>query len=206
MSLLRWLIGGVIGAAIGAAVWAAAAIFGGFEASIIAIGVGFLAGLGVRFSDSESDGFGPGAVAALCAIVGILGAKYGTVQYYIADAMPTAAEMAYSDDDCIGSLAGDLMTDEQWEEYAEVPFDAPLGEQYPADVLAEAQAQWDRGDDAWREEYRTSQEQINAANLEVFEEWMEKEGFLMSFGLLDILFFGAAVVVAFGVGANASED
>ena len=58
------IIGGTIAAIIGAAAWAALAFFGGIEVAYLALGIGFIVGLGVS-AGSKSGGFGAAIVAVV---------------------------------------------------------------------------------------------------------------------------------------------
>lgn len=76
MDQAKWIVGGVVGAGIGAAIWAGIGYATGYEIGWIAWGVGVLAGIGVAAAADGEEGWGPGIVAALCGLVGVLAGKY----------------------------------------------------------------------------------------------------------------------------------
>lgn len=74
MAVLKWLIAGLVGAGIGGAVWVGVGYFMNMEVSYIAIGIGLLAGLGVRrtmASDEVNPAAGIAAVAAALLVVAL---------------------------------------------------------------------------------------------------------------------------------------
>lgn len=68
--------GGAIGAAVGAAVWAGIGIGTEYEIGYVAVLVGFLAGVGVKTLTGGSHGTPLQLAAVLCAVGGLLAAKY----------------------------------------------------------------------------------------------------------------------------------
>jgi hypothetical protein len=75
------LIGGLAGALVGAAVWAAIAVATQFEVGYVAVLVGFLAGVGVRFGARAQRGPLLQGVAVGLALVGLAAAKYMIIAY-----------------------------------------------------------------------------------------------------------------------------
>lgn len=68
--------GGAVGAALGAAVWAGIVVATNFEVGYVAVLVGFLSGMGVKFGAGKGRGQGLQITAALLAVGGLVFAKY----------------------------------------------------------------------------------------------------------------------------------
>jgi len=78
------ITGGVVGAAIGAVLWAAISYWTGYQMGYMAIGVGFLVGIGVRFLGK---GITPvfGVVGALLSLLGCLAGNILTICLFISN-------------------------------------------------------------------------------------------------------------------------
>jgi phosphate/sulfate permease len=74
--MVKGIIGGLIAAVIGAGVWAAIAYFTGYEIGWIAWGIGALVGFVAAKAAGDDAGDGLGIVAAVIAVLAILGGKY----------------------------------------------------------------------------------------------------------------------------------
>lgn len=85
MNLIKCVIGGLIGGVLGTAVWAAIAYFAHAEVGWIAWGIGFVVGFGVRFMSAEEQGFMPGMIAVVIAVVSVLAGKYAAVELAFRD-------------------------------------------------------------------------------------------------------------------------
>ena len=79
MNAIKWLISGFIGGLVGAVAWALIYHFANFELGIIAWGVGALAGVGVRATAGDSEGFAPGAIAVIAALLALGVGKVGGI-------------------------------------------------------------------------------------------------------------------------------
>jgi len=76
-------IAGAVGAMVGAGIWAAIAIATDFEVGYVAVLVGFLAGLGVRWGAGGQGSAGLQVLAAILAFAGMLAAKYFIFAYVV---------------------------------------------------------------------------------------------------------------------------
>lgn len=74
---------GAAGAAIGAAVWAAIVVLTNFEVGYVAVGVGFLAGVGVKFGAGKARNQMLQVAAALLAVGGLVLAKYFIFAHFV---------------------------------------------------------------------------------------------------------------------------
>ncbi|MEX2093712.1 MAG: hypothetical protein WD971_13595 [Pirellulales bacterium] len=86
-SLLRGTFFSFLGAMLGAFVWAMLAYFTMYEFSIVAWGLGGLAGLGMALGHEADDGTFAGIIAAFMSLVGIVAAKIFIVIIFVAAAV-----------------------------------------------------------------------------------------------------------------------
>lgn len=102
-------VGALAGAMVGAAAWAALAIFGNIEFGLVAVAVGFLAGVGAKFAAGKARGQSFQIATAASAAVGLLAGKYFTFAHYMAEAMAARGlEVMIWSPDLIAAFAGAL--------------------------------------------------------------------------------------------------
>ncbi|HEY3392675.1 MAG TPA: MJ0042-type zinc finger domain-containing protein [Lacipirellulaceae bacterium] len=89
-SLLRGTVFSFIGAMLGAVIWAVFTYFTLWEHSIIALGLGGLAGLGMALGHDDDDGTIAGIIAAFMSLAGIFAAKVLIIAFVI---LPALAEL-----------------------------------------------------------------------------------------------------------------
>ncbi|HVJ85611.1 MAG TPA: hypothetical protein VM452_08195 [Caulifigura sp.] len=209
--LVKWIVAGAIGGAIGAAIWAGITYSTHHEIGWIAWGIGVLVGIAVRMAAGATDGFGPGIVAAVIAVLSICGGKYAASALLTRDAMAEISTMSFTEDNMIESLASEIADERtaagkklKWppgksEETAEVLAD------FPADVQAEAKKQWGAKPAEERQKLITERTEAfqNITNMVAGE--IRKQGFLASFSPMDALFFLLAVMSAFKIGAGVTD-
>jgi len=205
---LKWVIAGLIGGAIGAAIWAGITYGTGYEVGWIAWGIGILVGFAVRVAAGNVEGAGPGAVAAVIAILSICAGKYAATSLLVNDVLGNLANLSVSEDAMIENhasriaeewnTAGKKMT---WPDGMSLESASELAE-FPPEVVAEAKKHWSELPADER------QKQL-AAPKEAFEQATSEirfEAFKASFGPIDILFFFLAVASAFRLGAGSTND
>lgn len=95
-SLPGAVIGGAIGSLLAAAAWAAIAILSDAEIGYAAVGVGFLAGQGVYLGARRKKSSQMVWIAVLCAIAGLVLAKYFIVAHVLMTKLP-AEHLGYLD-------------------------------------------------------------------------------------------------------------
>lgn len=78
---------GAGGAVLGAGVWAAIVVATNFEVGYVAVLVGFLAGVGVKFGAGSGRGQALQMLAALLAVLGLLLAKYFIFAWFVSQAV-----------------------------------------------------------------------------------------------------------------------
>src|SRR5688572_28049057 len=83
--------------------------------------------------------------------------------------------------------------------------DAAEEADYPKEVVTEAKGRWERADEAWRGQFREYAKGKMKHNVEAFAAAVRGDGFIESFGALDIVFFLLAVATAYGIGSGASS-
>jgi predicted Zn finger-like uncharacterized protein len=89
-SLLRGTVFSFLGAMLGAVIWAVFTYFTMWEHSIIALGLGGLAGLGMAMGHDDDDGTIAGIIAAFMSLAGIFAAKVLIIAFVI---LPALAEL-----------------------------------------------------------------------------------------------------------------
>ncbi len=216
MRLIGAIIGGVIAGAIGGAIWAGIAYGTGYEIGWIAWIIGGMVGFGVA-AGGKMGGPIAGGVAVIITIASLLGGKYAAVELTlnkefdagaiadeILEDMTTEQVVSYIADQVHEerTAAGETF---QWPDGVD-PSAATKASEYPPEIWADAQTRWkamspsDRA--TYREELQDSMRADMEAAMTMFRGEIAKEGFLQSFGLFDIVFFGLAIVTAFKIAAS----
>jgi len=216
--MAKGVILALIAGVVGAAVWAGIAYGTGFEIGWIAWGIGALVGFAMGMGVGTSGNAATGVAAAVIALVAIAGGKFLAVELMIASELDEAAlvdevDREFDNDEYVISYmadaevqrrldAGDELT---WPETADLENPA-VQDDYPADVWAVAQAQWDGMSPEDRETYRQEQRAIARQNAELFYAQLHsdisRDGFIASFGLFDVIFFGLGAFTAYRLGAG----
>jgi len=96
-ALVPAILGGLLAAVIGGAVWAGIAIWTGYEVGYVALGVGFLCGLGVVMFTAGKKGMPLQMIAVVTSVLGIVIGKYGTFHHFFHEGLMQAengAELA----------------------------------------------------------------------------------------------------------------
>ncbi|RLS34242.1 MAG: hypothetical protein DWH81_15720 [Planctomycetota bacterium] len=204
---------GLIGGLIGAAIWAGLIYYTGFEIGYVAVFVGFLSGVGVRFGANQWDyGLGPGLAAVAVAILALIAGKIAGVQLILhrelgnlqAQNRPAIHENIF-----IAALAEEVKAAQPNAEAAGTPntpaqvdeevFEPEkLPQQYPPEIWNQAKARWDEVPDAKKKE-------ILDEGAEQFQE-LAKPNLSLLFGPFDILWFFLAIGAAFRAATVGQED
>jgi len=212
---MRSAIFGILAGIAGAAVWAGIAYFAGYELGWVAWGIGALVGFACA-KGSERGGAQVALLAAGITIMSLLAGKYlavellvdrelGSVEEAVADVMAN-----FENEEYIISYLADEVVGERME--AGEPLDWPAGvdpdeggaeaADYPADVWAEAEGRWNAmsADD----QVAFLKETSDAARdgVVAFHEAVSSSGFTSSFGFMDLIFFGLAIVTAYSIAKN----
>ena len=153
----KWLAAGLVAASVGGAVWVGLSYFLNVEVGFLAWGIGFLAGVGVRWAAGESDGFLPGAAAVIAAIAVVAFSKYMAVSLavnamlggFVADEPPDyardrdAALVKYADTLIEARNPDAIDPDLQWPPGQSYET-AYLPEHYPPRLMELAGEKWGR--------------------------------------------------------------
>ena len=209
----KWLAAGLVAASVGGAVWVGLSYFLNVEVGFLAWGIGFLAGLGVRWAAGESDGFLPGAAAVTAAIAVVAFSKYMAVSLavnamlggFVAEEPPDyardrdAALVKYADTLIEARNPDAIDPDLQWPPGQSYET-AYLPEHYPPELMELAGEKWD-----------TMAEGTRAALIRGWSEPLDldaikQEMFFAQFGVFDLLWFGLAAFTAFGLGSGSVGD
>jgi phosphate/sulfate permease len=202
--MLKGLIGGLIAGLIGAAVWAAVAYFTGWGSGWIAWGIGALIGFVAAKAAGEEAGDGLGILAALIAVLAILGGKYATAHVFTQKILAEAPAHVVDDDYLLRLEATKVA--EEWEKNGKTlawpsEKDIVIGStqsEFPPDVWEEATKRWDATPLEERERIRAGMK-ADYANFCAALPW---KMFKASFSLWDILFIGLALFSAFKLGSG----
>ena len=219
MVKLGAIVGGAVAGTVGALIWAGIAYFTGYELGWIAWAVGGLVGFGVLVGSAGERSNTAGVVAVVVAVVALLGAKYMTVQMLLGnDAEITDAFVSGLQED---ELVISYLADDVAAQFADEgrPVDWPAGVdpsqattrvEYPPDVWNAAQGRWDNMSHTEREQFRADLTEMVSANvteaMDAIRGELTQVGFMGSFGPLDLIFFGLAVVTAYKVAAGSTAE
>jgi hypothetical protein len=217
MGMFRWLVGGLVGALIGGAVWVAVGYFANYEVGWIAWAIGFVVGLGVRVGAGEDDGFAPGILAVVIAVLAIAASKYLVISMSVNREFGETTFALEADAEMMTSQIADEIVAEyeakgktiKWPKAAEDE-DAPLAATYPSAIWKEATKRWEA---IPPEEQQAQMEKAEAEFNELVGEIMEAgksdvkaSAFQESFSPYDILWFILAAFTAFKLGSGLTSD
>jgi phosphate/sulfate permease len=202
--MVKGIIGGLIAAVIGAGVWAAIAYFTGYEIGWIAWGIGALVGFVAAKAAGDDAGDGLGIVAAVIAVLAILGGKYAVGHAQATKYFAEHPPVKFTDSLMI-SLEARTIAEKM--EAAGTPVDWPAGhdastasekEHFPPSVWDAASKTWSETPESRRADMKKALEADQAQNRSA-APW---KLFKASFSLWDILFIGLALVSAFQLGSG----
>ncbi len=206
--MLKGIIGGAIAGGIGAAVWAAIAYFTGYELAMVAWGIGGFVGVVAAAAAGKDKGDGLGVIAALIAVLAILGGKYGAGYALVQKAI--AANPPVVIDDALLMVMQATEVAEEWEQSGKT-LSWPAGhdlesaeqkEHFPADVWTEATKRWDATPTEERERIRTAMVESQAQFRAKLGSSITWDAFKASFSAWDALFIGLALFTAFRLGSG----
>ncbi len=211
------VVGGLLGGALGAILWALVVHFTQYEIGWIAWAVGGMVGYGVALGN-RGTAYAPkpaGILAVVITLLAIAGGKFLAVQVAFLDdeeLIEALLETTQRHEYTVSFLADEVVEDLSrsgrridWPPGVD-PAQAVGRLEYPANVWDEAENRWA----VMSEEERTAfRGQVDATirnnlreQLPMIRPGLMEEAFLGSFGAMDLLFFGLAVVTAFGLAAG----
>ena len=212
-----WTIGGLVGGGLGAVAWALLRGYANLEIGYLAVGVGLATGFGVVVAGQGRTGFIAGLWAAAMSVVCLFGGKVGGAaiaynQYLSSD---EAEVFEISDEEAALSwVADDVVT--EWETDEGRDLDWPPGMDaltagssyeywptgYPPEVVEEARSRWEDFTPESQQEYLN----YAAEDQELSHAVTSMSAVMFDFSMFDVLWFGIAVVAAFGVGKSGGDD
>lgn len=208
--------GGLLAGALGAAAWAWVAHAFEMEHGLIAWAIGGLVGFGVALGNRGRGTVGTGLLAVTIAAMSIVAGKYIAVRMVANEsAIVEMVSASLEDEEYVISFLADGVVEERasagesdlWPPGVDPEMAAERADYLP-DVWAEATARWDALDEAQRSAFRSEIESQVLSNVQAsmpeVRALLVQEGFLGSFGLLDLVFFGLAMATAFKTGSSTS--
>lgn len=214
MIFLRCLLGGSIGGLIGAVVWAAIG-YAGYEVGIVAWGIGFLVGFGVRAAAGEEVGWMPGILAVLIALGSVVAGKYMAVHMLVDHHFSDAMNFKIDDPMIMVSVFAEEVQEELTKAGKPVPEPAlspennatTIEQHYAPAVWAEAKRRWDAlppdQQAARTAEHEQETAKLMGALTDTLQSHARSEGFRQSFSLFDLLWGALAAMTAFRLGSGA---
>lgn len=219
--LVGSLLGGAAAGLVGALVWAGIAIGTGYEVGYIAIGVGLLCGVGTALGSRGQTGVMTGCIAVLFAVISICAGKYFTVAHFtdkylgseagaFIDEFTPEERDQYFLQQMIDTEVAELLEDETLDEetaaaYEEMLYEGEFPHDYPDDLVAEVRASWEGMSEGQRADMIESTKADIVASAALVRGFVQEQGFIASFGLLDILFFLIAVAAAYKLGSGGED-
>lgn len=208
---LAWVLGGLVGGAIGAAIWAGVAYQFNREIGWIAWGVGILTGLGVQAVARQYADVVSGVIAAVIALVAVIGGKFATASLVAEDfTKQIGTSIRATDQDALVRIATSIADDLESKGHV---IDWPRGQSnetaveqhhFPREVWSDATKKWRAMKPEEKTAFKTAmEEQVKAFVDAAGDEAVQEMVFSESFGLKDVLFLFLAVCSAYAVGSGA---
>jgi hypothetical protein len=218
---LKQIIAGVVAGVVGAAIWAAISFYANMEIGYIAWGIGILVGIAVAATGENSSL--AGVTAVLITIVSLLGGKYAAVELAVQDMQAEMGDSLTDDfgadleitDEGLQSFLAEKIAEKreadgeaiEWPEVADEEESA--GAAFPEDIWAEAGKQLSKKTDDEKDSLREERKEQIKAWAENFGQALadaaREEGFIASFSMFDLLFFGLAVATAWKIASRDEE-
>lgn len=209
MNWMGALIGGLIAGLVGAAVWGGIAYFTHYEIGWVAWGIGALVGFAVA-KGAEGGNASTGTLAVVVSLLAICGGKYLAIQFESAQILGDSAmnEIYSTDEEMVGVMANEVATEREaagqtidWPDPPD-PETADSQAYYPPDIWAAGQQRWDALSPQQQQQQRDDLRRQLHDGLAGIRSAFVEEAFWSSFGFMDLLFGGLAVVTAFQLGSK----
>ncbi len=222
--LVGALVGGSIGGIIGALIWGGIAYATGYHIGYVAIGVGFLVGLGAKMAAGGQASSLTGGIAAGLAILSVLAGKYFTAYLMFANMMAGGGLglgeiQEFGPQDAILAIGYQIAETREeageeldWPEYEDDEAEIPPQEELPPGIYDEAAAQWNALNEVEKAEKlaagKIEREEMQAAFAKAFSPMAMVRNLKLSDLMepLDYLFLAIAGFAAFRVGGSDDED
>ena len=208
---------GLVAGALGAFIWAGVVYLTEYEIGWIAWGVGGLVGFAVAYGndDKHRAPAAAGALAVGITVLSIVAGKYAAVQMV----MPSDDEIVamFTENVQVEEVIVSYVADEVAAEFSAAgrtvdwpagvdPANAQSEGEYPVDVWAEAESRWAGWEAGQQTQFREDRAADVRANVEAslpeIRAAISGGSFADSFGGMDLIFFGLAMVTAWGMGSG----
>jgi hypothetical protein len=176
--------------------------------------VGILAGFGMQMGAKEHASPLSGAIVAIVALASIAGGKYAVVSAIADTAMAELKKEAVfevTEQDAKMYMASGLIEEAEaagkklkWPTGSEPEEGVESEKDLPPEIWKDVQARWRAMDATAQSQYVASVKAQTEHMAEQLSSAIREEGFLQSFGLLDIVFALLAIGTAFTLGAGGS--
>lgn len=208
---------GLAAGAAGAVAWAVVVYLTNYEVGWIAWGVGAFVGYAVAYGNADRHRSAPaaGTLAVAITVLSIVAGKYAAVQTLMPSDDEIVAMFAerFEEEEFVVSYVADEVVREleaagesvEWPDGVD-PQNAASQSDYPAEVWAQAQVRWagwtEDEQATFREGQRTEYTSRVRESLPELRASFSAGGFAGSFSPMDLIFFGLAMVTAWGVGSG----
>ena len=208
---MKGVIAGIAGGIVGAILWGVVAMVTGYEIGWIAWGIGALVGAGVAWG--TDGGTVQGVLAVVISVLAILGGKFVALELMMNKEVKSAAEnvttLVDTNEDYLISWLADTIAYKMQEEGKTVNWPAGIDSDtaqteadYPPEIWSKAKAVWLGMSDDDKAEFKEQVRQQAAENISEYASGLRQEGFLASFGAMDVLFFFLAIATAYKIGSK----
>ena len=208
---MKGIIAGVIAGILGALVWALVVVLTGMEIGYLAWGIGILVGIAVAWG--TEGGQKNGIIAVVIVVLAILAGKYASVEIMISKEVKLAnariKQSMQEDDELLISWLADEIVFKIESNGGKVTWPkgvtadtADKKEDYPSEIWFSAKTAWAAMTDEEKAKFKSDVEAQIKISMDDFVNQVRGEGFLASFGVIDIIFFFLAISTAFKIASR----
>jgi hypothetical protein len=211
---VRMTLCGLGGGILAALLWAGFSYMTGAELGWVAWGVGLVVGLGVRWADTEAQGWVPGVLAAVLVIPALVGGKYLAVRFIAARefakiTIPEEVDPEFAKVELASEVVAEYEAKKKqlnWPNKTRLVTSATkgpqAGDEFPADVWRETNRRWDKLPPADQKQRLSVAKKNLLRIIDDLKAHAIARAFENSFSPFDILWFLLAIATAFRVGSR----
>jgi hypothetical protein len=191
------VVGGALGAAAGLVAWLALATVTGWQINLFAIVLGGLVGFGVTQGNGGRGGLGAGVIAGAFALIGVIGSQAAITHFAMESALTDSGNITEED----------ALDDLRWAVYDEflvtgATMTETEDEDFPHEVMVEANRRWDALTQVEREEYQQSMRQDLDSVMAEAPLLTFGLAYLWTNGLFGLVCAGLSASTAFGIASR----
>ncbi|MBL9147921.1 MAG: hypothetical protein JNM94_04435 [Phycisphaerae bacterium] len=191
-------------ALVAAAVWTAASYFTDWRLGILAPIVGLAAGAAMASGSERQGGVQGGLIAAIIALVAMVGSRYALTQLQLRDWAQRIASI--SDEDVVAALADRLYDEAALDGSLETMYVGTASDdEYPPQIWSRAESTWEGMTVGEREELRQAMIAENEEAMAEAAPILTGIGMLLNVGLAGMCCMGVSVVAAYRLGRAGLE-